>query len=111
MPCTICGRHQQWHGSEEGPPPGSYLSEMGCHDGVRMDDDEYHEGWQPDVIYPPCPFNPLRCETCGGSGDAPKLMAEAMNRDDCADCDGTGWKGGDPKWPTEAEPQETTNAV
>ena len=31
-------------------------------DGVWMDDDVHGEGWEPDVIYPPCPFNPLACD-------------------------------------------------
>lgn len=106
MTCSICGRDRVWHGSEHQPAPGTYLSEMGCHDGVRMDDDEYGEGWQEDVVYPPCAFNPSRCPTCDGSSYAPPLMREAMNRDDCADCNGTGWKEGKCQWPTTAEYDE-----
>lgn len=107
MTCLTCGREMTWHGSQEPAcRPGTYLSEMGCHDGVRMDDDDYGEGWQPDVAYPPCQFNPKRCPTCDGTGNAPPLMAEALNRDDCADCDGNGWKDGNAEWPISAEPEE-----
>lgn len=99
--CTICGRPSVWHGSHEGHAmPGTYLFEMGCYDGVRMDDDdEYHEGWQTDVVYPPCRYSPLACKTCGGTGDAPPLMAEALETDECVDCRGTGWRDGNPRWP------------
>jgi hypothetical protein len=45
-----------------------------------MDDDEHGEGWQADVIYPPCAHNPNRCPTCDGTGDAPPLMKEALER-------------------------------
>ena len=98
MACLVCGRERAWHGSETGLP-GTYLNETGCHDGVRMDDDVHGEGWQPDVIYPPCEFNPRCCPTCSGTGNAPPLMAEALQQDDCADCHGTGWKDGKCEWP------------
>lgn len=101
MPCSICGRTEVWHGSEHFPAPGTYLSEMGCHDGVRMDDDEYHEGWQPAVIYPPCPHNPLCCKTCGGSGECPPNVEN--DSDDCPTCQGVGWKDGECKWPNAAD--------
>lgn len=104
MPCSICGRENVWHGSELGPRPGTYLSEMGCHDGVRMDDDEYHEGWQDDVAYPPCPHSPLCCASCKGTGRA---GPEVTDSDDCPECQGTGWKNGEVKWPSsidEADP-------
>lgn len=98
MTCSICGRDNIWHGSENSPPPGSYLSEMGCHDGVLMDDDEYHEGWQPDVVYPPCPHSPLKCQTCNGTGICPAHIDSTS--DDCPMCDGVGWKDGKCQWPS-----------
>lgn len=110
MTCQICGRDRVWHGSETGAAPGTYLNEMGCHDGVRMDDDDYHEGWAPDTIYPPCEFNPKRCQTCNGTGNAPPLMAEALQRDDCADCGGTGWQNGECQWPVAADELEESES-
>jgi len=107
MACLTCGRPQTWHGSHEPEGrPGTYLSETGCHDGVRMDDDEYHEGWDPQTSYPPCQFNPNRCPTCDGTGRAPPMMVEALERDDCADCGGSGWKNGDSQWPVAASDLE-----
>jgi hypothetical protein len=76
--------------------------EAGCHDGVFMDDDEHHEGWQPDLIYPPCPHNPKRCLTCNGSGYA--ADPNAAGQDDCPDCDGTGWSSGEAQWPDPTTP-------
>jgi hypothetical protein len=102
MACEICGRERVLTGHELGGQPGTCLNESSCHDGVWMDDDEHAEGWQPDVAYPPCPESPRRCLTCNGSGRAPKLMAESLNRDDCADCNGTGWKDGNCEWPIAA---------
>lgn len=91
MTCDICGK-PKWHGSQEpGATQGSHLSETGCHDGVMMDDDEHAEGWQSDVIYPPCPNHPNRCPTCGGSGE--------YDGGDCETCDGTGWYGCAPQYP------------
>lgn len=95
MTCLICGRAPQFHGSEVRPG-----IETGCHDGVLMDDDEYFEGWQQDVIYPPCPHNPAMCGTCCGSGEAPEKVAARLMQDDCPDCNGTGWRGGNAQWPT-----------
>lgn len=97
MNCTICGRHAVLHGSEQ-----SSRAEWGCHDGVLMDDDTYHEGWQRDVVYPPCSYNPVACVTCQGSGEAPPLMAEAFSQDDCVDCAGSGWEDGQCQWPIAA---------
>ena len=91
MSCSICKR-PTLHGSHLGGRPGSYLSESGCHNGVWMDDDEYAEGWQPDVVTRPCPNNPARCDRCDGSGVAPK---DVTTQDDCPACDGTGWRNGD----------------
>lgn len=100
MPCGICGRDQTWHGSQEpNARPGTYLMEMGCHQGVRMDDDEYHEGWQSDTIYPPCPHNPLCCKACGGDGQSRSSKSKS---DDCDGCRGIGWLHGQPKWPATA---------
>lgn len=92
MTCHVCKRGLVFHGSERVPS-----SESGCHDGVFMDDDEHAEGWQPDVVYPPCPFNPDRCADCGGSGEAPP---DHVDSDDCPACSGSGWKGGEVQWPT-----------
>lgn len=104
MPCRTCGRTPQWHGSQEPHArPGTYLSETGCHDGVRMDDDEYHEGWQPDVVYPPCPYSPLCCPSCGGDG---RSRDPNHDSDDCAPCNGTGWTDAKPQWPASAEPEQ-----
>ena len=61
-----------------------------CINGVRIDVDVYTEGWDRHVIYPPAPCHPNRCEKCGGSGDAP----EDAETDDCAECHGTGYRGG-----------------
>lgn len=104
MKCPTCGRDQVWHGSEHYPPPGSYLSEMGCHYGVRMDDDEYHEGWVADTIYPPCPHSPLCCKSCGGSGNKQIGKTDAVT--DCKKCGGTGWKNAEPQWPIAADDAE-----
>lgn len=71
--------------------------QSGCHDGVQMDDDENAEGWQTDVVYPPCPNNPKCCADCKGTGLA---RPEIITQDDCPACDGTGWKDGEAEWPT-----------
>lgn len=95
MSCAVCGRFKQYHGSENHSSP----CEFGCHEGVLMDDDTYFEGWQPDVIYQPCYFNPFSCQFCKGTGVAPK---EYHLSEDCPSCDGTGWKDRKPQWPTPA---------
>lgn len=111
MTCQTCGRNPQWHGSQTGARAGTYLHETGCHDGVRMDDDEHGEGWAPDTIYPPCQFNPARCSTCDGTGNASPMMAEALKRDDCEDCNGTGWKDGECQWPIAVESETETETT
>lgn len=65
-----------------------------CINGVCIDVDVYTEGWERDVIYPPAPCHPNRCERCNGSGDATEIDAEANHSDDCPECHGTGYKGG-----------------
>ena len=65
-----------------------------CINGVRIDVDVYTGGWERDVIYPPAPCHPNRCERCGGSGEATEADAEKFNSDDCQECKGTGYKGG-----------------
>lgn len=65
----------------------------GCHAGVAMDDDTYFEGYARDVVYPPCSCHPKFCKTCGGTGWAPEEIAAKQNKDDCPDCDGSGWRG------------------
>lgn len=98
MACTICKCAEPFHGSQlPHARPGTHLNESGCHDGVWMDDDEHAEGWEPDVIYPPCPNNPARCMRCNGTGNAPD---DVTDRDDCQDCHGTGWANGKAQWPT-----------
>lgn len=99
MTCSVCGRDRVCTGDELGGQPGTYLIESSCHDGVWMDDDVHAEGWNEDEIYPPCPHNPRKCKTCGGSGNAPKEMAERLERDDCADCRGNGWQNGNNEYP------------
>lgn len=86
--CPICGK-PEWHGSKYARA-GTYLSETGCHSGVMMDDDEHAEGWQKDVIYPPCPQNPKRCMKCNGYGE--------IDDGECPGCEGSGWIG-KPEWP------------
>jgi hypothetical protein len=78
---------------------------MGCHDGVRMDDDEYHEGWQSDTIYPPCPHSPWCCKDCGGDG---RNRNPQHDSDDCAACSGTGWKEAMPQWPIASTEEQAT---
>lgn len=94
MTCGICGK-PPLHGSALGGRPGTYLSESGCHGGVWMDDDEYAEGWQPDVVYPPCPNHPKACKKCGGRGEMLKWNVE-LGCYDSFDCTNktcrSGWK-------------------
>lgn len=96
MTCSVCGQKSVLHGSalaRQLPDggTGTYLSESGCHNGVWMDDDEYAEGWQPDVIYRPCPNHPKCCKKCGGSGE---LRDKDGSSYDCTNktCN-AGWKG------------------
>jgi len=97
MTCDICGRDQIYHGSELSSRPGSYLSEAGCHNGCFMDDDEYHEGWDPSVVVPPCPYNPARCSACNGRSEIETEIRGVTQ--ECEACDGTGWKDGRHKQP------------
>lgn len=108
MTCSTCGKPSRHHGSEPALASGhpkareTYAMESGCHDGVWMDDDVHGEGWSPDVIYPPCPFNPLACD-CVPKPDAMSFgdwqqisYGTGLAQDGCPNCHGTGWKGG--KW-------------
>lgn len=61
----------------------------GCHSGVAMDDDTYFEGYERDVIYPPCSCHPSYCPTCKGSGLTEDDDGESG---DCPDCE-SGWRG------------------
>ncbi len=78
--------------------PGGMRCNLGgdyeCINGIRIDIDVYTEGWERDVIYPPAPCHPNRCERCGGSGNATEDDAELHNSNDCPECSGTGYKGG-----------------
>lgn len=65
----------------------------GCHAGVAMSDDEFFEGYAPDLIYKPCACHPKACIRCRGAGWASEDVAEAQGSDDCAACDGSGWIG------------------
>lgn len=67
-------------------------SDVECVNGVLIDIDEYHEGWQMDVLYPPAPCHPLFCKTCSGSGRCPDDVPS--DSDDCPNCIGTGYVGG-----------------
>ncbi len=64
-----------------------------CVNGILIDIDVYHEGWESDVVYPPAPCHPAYCWDCRGTGFAPLTDARA-NSDDCASCDGTGYIDG-----------------
>lgn len=93
MTCSICGK-PEWHGSQESNAfPGSHLSETGCHLGFRIDDDEFAEGVQKKVIYPPCPNNPKKCTACNGNGFVVTVENDGSHCDDeCGFCDGHGWE-------------------
>jgi hypothetical protein len=106
MPCSTCGREQRCHGSEAAVASGlprhreTYAMESGCHDGVWMDDDTHGEGWERDVIYPPCPYNPAACD-CVKKPDSMSFgdwnqisYGTGLGRDDCAKCGGNGWRDG-----------------
>lgn len=69
-------------------------SDVECVNGILIDIDEYTEGWQRDVIYPPAPCHPLYCKTCNGSGWCPEDVNH--DSDDCPGCEGTGYVGGGP---------------
>lgn len=55
-----------------------------CVNGVLIDIDVAHEGWQRDVCYPPAPCE--ACAKCGGSG--------RRGRGNCRACKGSGWRSG-----------------
>jgi len=123
MTC-FCGRAQPLHGSElgtlrmGGQMRGTYLSESGCHDGVWMDDDVYHEGWERDVVYPVCPCSPKRCSTCGlppeklTTGQLQTISyGTCVAQEDCPECHGNGWKGGRCEYPESADLQNETEST
>lgn len=67
-----------------------YPSDFECVNGIAIDIDEAHEGWQPDVVYPPAPCHPAYCPTCRGSGeqelgDCPDCTAGYRGEIDCKD--------------------------
>lgn len=111
MPCTTCGREKRCHGSEAAKSSGyprwreTYAVESGCHDGVWMGDDEHGEGWQSDVIYPPCPHNPAACD-CLPKADEMSFAdwqtisyGTGLAQDGCPKCHGTGWRDGNVQYP------------
>lgn len=68
-------------------------SDVECVNGVLIDIDEAHEGWQDDVLYPPAPCHPKFCKPCNGSGRCPDGVE--ADSDDCPACEGSGYVGGD----------------
>jgi hypothetical protein len=60
------------------------IGDIECVNGVMIDIDVAHEGWQHDVAYPPAPCE--ACRKCSGSGQ--------RGRGNCRACMGTGWCGG-----------------
>ncbi len=56
-----------------------------CVNGVLIDIDVAHEGWQRDFVYPPAPCE--ACHVCGGAG-------YEHETGDCPVCNGTGWRSG-----------------
>lgn len=67
-------------------------SDIECVNGILIDIDEFTEGWETDVLYPPAPCHPLYCKSCAGTGRCPDHIEH--DSDDCPDCDGTGYVGG-----------------
>lgn len=72
MKCKYCNNGHFGYGDVE------------CVNGVLIDIDEFTEGYDPNVIRPPAPCHPARCQTCGGTGE--------MDGGDCPDCD-CGYRG------------------
>lgn len=107
MPCTVCGRNRVLCGAEFHPDRGAYLSESSCHDGVWMDDDVYCEGWERDVLYPPCPHNPAACDCIKRDLTLHELHTMScgvcIGEDDCKSCGGSGWKDQKWQWPVSAD--------
>ncbi len=114
MTCHVCGRKTQCTGGGDyRGEPGTYLNESSCHDGVWMDDDVYCEGWERDVVYPPCPHNPDACECMKRTLTERELQTMSygtcVGDDDCPLCHGNGWKGGNARWPTPSDEYEDEN--
>lgn len=61
-----------------------------CVNGVLIDIDEAHEGWQQDVCYPPSPCQ--ACPSCDGEA--------ADGQIECPACNSTGWKSGKDESPS-----------
>jgi hypothetical protein len=76
----------------------------GCQNGITMDDDVYAEGWEPDVVYPPCSCHPKHCKMCRGSGRCPEDVLH--DSDDCPTCGGNGWLGA-PEHPDRSPSQDS----
>jgi len=55
-----------------------------CISGVLIDVDEFTEGWQRDIAYPPAPC--MCCRVCKG--------AAWNGEEECGACGSTGWNGG-----------------
>lgn len=75
--CSKCG-HQ-------------FPGDVECIAGIAIDYDEFFEGWQTDVSYPPAPCHPGYCKPCKGTGDDSEGRPDS---DDCRHCGGTGYAGG-----------------
>ena len=67
-----------------------------CFNGVIMDADTFYEGFDRDLIYPPCECNPKHCKACEGTGE----LETGLGVEDCEHCGGTGWLG-QPEHPDE----------
>lgn len=65
-------------------------TDVECVNGVLIDIDVAHDGWQRDGAYPAAPC--CACEVCHGTGLSPVNIGGDTN--DCAACSGTGWKDG-----------------
>ncbi len=62
-----------------------------CFNGVIMDTDEFYEGYERDVIYPPCKCNPKYCDHCEGAGH----LYVPDGSIDCENCNYHVWGTGD----------------
>lgn len=63
---------------------GHIAGDVECINGVLIDIDEFTEGHQRDLIYPPAPCHPDYCNACEGSGE--------HDFGDCDKCGGTGYR-------------------
>lgn len=64
-----------------------------CVNGIAIDIDVFHEGWQPDFCYPPAPCHPAFCKSCGGTGDVGEWQGHVLVSEECSACAGSGYLG------------------